>query len=301
MSTSKPRKPSALRPAASKGGAQGASKGGKSGGPAGDAKPRRPAGGAPATPAGSLGVRKPGGPARPTRPGPAAAPRPTAAERAKADEPLSEQDMERLQDLLDAVPAPLEPLDISMLDGYLVGVLLQPRPVPFADWAPFVLDPDGRQPPRQFDGEALFALVRRRHRELNTAIAERQWFDPWVFELDEDAEPSEVVYAWVAGFALASEHFPELMEEEAAELLEPLAQLYMHLDPDDLEDAEELIEEIESLEPPSDVAEAVECLVRASLLLADVTRPLKSTQPAGRPGGPRRPGPGGRGGPSRRH
>lgn len=209
--------------------------------------------------------------------------------------------MERLQDLLDAVPAPLEPLDISMLDGYLVGVLLQPRPVPFADWAPFVLDADGRQPPRSFDGEALFALVRRRYRELNTAIAERQWFDPWVFELDEDAEPSEVVYAWVAGFALASEHFPELMQEEAAELLEPLAQLYMHLDPDDLEDADELIEEIESLEPPGDVAEAVECLVRASLLLADVTRPLKSTQPAGRPGASRRPGPGGRGGPPRRH
>ena len=221
-----------------------------------------------------------------------------------ADQPLSEQDMERLQDLLDAVPAPLEPLDISMLDGYLVGVLLQPQPVPFVDWAPCVLDPDGRQPPRGFDGEELFALVRRRHRELNAAIAERQWFDPWVFELDEDAEPSEVVYAWVAGFALATELFPALMQEDARELLEPLAQLYMHLDPDDLEDADELLEEIESLEPPTDVAEAVECLVRASLLLADVTRPLKSTQPARRPAGPRRASPGGqggRGGPSRRH
>lgn len=313
MSTSKPRKPNsapsstagggqrARRPAASAAGAR-SGQGASGKGPGATAPPRggaRPAGVGPAKPGAA-----PKAPPKGTRP--AAAPAPTRElGRAQAsivsNEPLSEQEMERLQDLLDAVPGPLEPLDISMLDGYLMGVLLQPRPVPFSDWAPFVLDPDGRQPPRGYDGEALFALVRRRYRELNTAIVDRQWFDPWVFELDEDAEPREVVYAWVAGFALASEHFPDLMAEEASELLEPLAQLYMHLDPDDLEDADDLLEEIESLEPPSDVAEAVECLVRASLLLADVTRPLKSTQPPARPGTPRRPGPGGRGGPPRRH
>ena len=35
--------------------------------------------------------------------------------------------MNRLQTLLDKIPEPLEPLDISMLDGYLCGVLLQPH------------------------------------------------------------------------------------------------------------------------------------------------------------------------------
>jgi uncharacterized protein len=49
--------------------------------------------------------------------------------------------------------------------------------------------------------------------------------------------------------------------------------VYRHLDAEDLEDAEDLIEEIESLEPPADLAEAVEDLVRATLLLADITRP----------------------------
>ena len=38
-----------------------------------------------------------------------------------------ELDIDRLQALLDAVPAPLEPLDVSMLDGYLCGVLVQPK------------------------------------------------------------------------------------------------------------------------------------------------------------------------------
>ena len=197
---------------------------------------------------------------------------------------LTEAEVEQLEAMLDQVPAPLEPLDVSMLDGYLVGVLLQPRAVPAFQWTKHVLDgEEGRSPPEGFDSRPLMALVKRRYSELNQAIVERQWFDPLVFELDEEAEPSEVVFPWVAGFALATELFPELMREDAADLLEPLASLFMHLDPDDLEDADELLEEIETLEPPSDVAEAVESLVRSTLLLADITRPVKSAAPAAPP------------------
>jgi uncharacterized protein len=69
-------------------------------------------------------------------------------------------------------------------------------------------------------------------------------------------------------------------------LLEPLAAIYLHLDPDDLEDADALLEEIESLEPPADLEEAVEGLVSAVLMLADVSRPLRPTARASAgPGG----------------
>jgi uncharacterized protein len=99
----------------------------------------------------------------------------------------------------------------------------------------------------------------------------------------------------VAGFATAVELFPALMQRDAAALTEPLALLYRHLEPDDLEDADSLLEEIESLEPPADLSEAVEGLVRATLLLADVAQPLASPAsrgPArGTPRGPRRPAP----------
>ncbi len=221
---------------------------------------------------------------------PAAAP---AVAPKAAPQPLSEAEMERLQALLDSVPAPLEPLDISMLDGYLVGVLLQPKAVQAFQWMPYVLDGEGRPAPQGFDSRELMALAKRRHQELNRAIAERQWFDPWVFELESDeedeAEPSEVVFPWVAGFALATDVFPELMRQDASELLEPLAALFMHLDPDDLEDADDLLEEIETLEPPSDLEEAVEGLVSACLLLADVTRPQPRPEAARRP--PARRGP----------
>ena len=182
--------------------------------------------------------------------------------------------MQELQDLLDRVPEPLEPLDVSMLDGFLCGVLLQPRTVPPEQWLPHVVDADGRPAPASVPVARIHALVLRRHAELARAIAARQWFDPWVYELDEDALPSETVMPWVAGFALAMELFPGLLRLDAPALLEPLAGLYMHLDPDDLEDADDLLAEIETLEPPQDLPEAVESLVRSTLLLADVSRPV---------------------------
>lgn len=196
--------------------------------------------------------------------------------RQAAQQALTEHELDELQQLLDAVPAPLEPLDVSMLDGFLCGVLLQPRRVSDAAWLPCITDADARALPANVDASRLHALARRRHDELDAAIGARRWFDPWVFELEgeADADPSEAVYAWVAGFALAMEHFPALMGLDAQRLREPLALLYRHLQPDDLEDADELLEEIDSLEPPEDLAEAVEDLVRATLLLADVSRPL---------------------------
>lgn len=192
-------------------------------------------------------------------------------------------DPDALQALLDALPAPLEPLDVTMLDGYLCGVLVQPQRIAEADWFPPLLDIEGRRPPAGFDLAPLREAVRARHAVLDAAIERRDWFDPWVYELDEDASPSETVMPWVAGFATACAHFPALMAQDNPALLEPLATLYMHLDPDDLEDADALIAEIETLEPPQELGEAVEGLVRSTLLLADVSRPQKKRplRPAG--------------------
>ena len=213
--------------------------------------------------------------------------------------PLGEPELDELQALLDGVPAPLEPLDVSMLDGFLCGVLVQPLRVPATRWLAHITDADGRALPPRFDAARLHVLAQRRHAELDDAIQRRHWFDPWVFELtgneaddhaqDDDIEPAAVdaVYPWVAGFATALELFPQLMGLDAKALTEPLALIYRHLAADDLEDADDLLAEIESLEPPADLSEAVEGLVRATLLLADVARPLAAPGAGPRPG-PRR-------------
>jgi len=195
---------------------------------------------------------------------------------------LADADLLRLQVLLDGVPAPLEPLDLSAIDGFLCGVLLQPQPVAPQRWLPCIADAEGRAAPG--DLTELHALVLRRHAELERAIARRRWFDPWI--ADAAPTPADAVLPWAAGFALAAERFSALLQIDDPALVEPLALVFMHFHPDDLEDAEALLAVIDTLEPPADLAEAVEDLVRAVLLIADVSRP-RDTQAAGARHAPR--------------
>jgi uncharacterized protein len=197
----------------------------------------------------------------------------------KSPAPLTDSERERLESLLDALPgAP----DISALDGFLVGVLLQPRAVPEMRWLPFLHDFEhGRAPPPAGASLApLHALVRRRHAELAAAIGARRWFDPWVFDLEPAhpgaaVAPSEIVLPWIAGWAAALEQFPALLAQAGTEAHEPLATLYAHFDPEDFEDDDDgaLAMLIAQIEPPESAAQAVEDLVRCTLLLADALQP----------------------------
>jgi uncharacterized protein len=193
-------------------------------------------------------------------------------------QPLTDADLDRLQDLLAALPAPLEPMDVMAIDGYLCGVILQPRALPAARWQPGLLDVEGRALPPGCDPAELLALVARRHAELQRAIDTRDWFDPWIYP-DDEAPVSDSVLPWVAGFAAALDHFPDLQAMESPELIEPLALIYLHFDAEDLEDADALAAVIETIEPPADLAEAVQDLVRAVMLIADVSRP-RAMRPA---------------------
>jgi uncharacterized protein len=198
---------------------------------------------------------------------------------------MDSTDLDALQALLDTVPAPLEALDVSMLDGYLVAIALQPKMPPPTEWMRWVLDSEeGRAPPATFNPEPIRALAMRRLQQLDAAIRQRQWFDPCVFQLDDEDDMQGALLPWVAGFALGADSFPRgLMACPEAQLLEPLAGIYQFLDVEDLEDADALIEAIEGIEPPTNLEEAVEILVAHTLLLADVSRPQKHAAPAPAP------------------
>ena len=95
------------------------------------------------------------------------------------------------------LPAPFEPLDVSALD-FLCGVLFAAAPRAGSARLPHVTDADGRKLPPSVDAGRLLALVRRRHAELDAVIQARQWFDPWVIELE--ATMPRPARRWWAGW-----------------------------------------------------------------------------------------------------
>jgi uncharacterized protein len=107
---------------------------------------------------------------------------------------LSDAEFDELDDLLAITPEPLEALDASMLDGYLAGVLVQPRLIPIEEWLPPIFDYEGRALPDDIDPAWLArirALVERRFASLNQSMLEQGWFYPLVLDLDAEEEGAE--------------------------------------------------------------------------------------------------------------
>src|SRR5690606_32212152 len=111
-------------------------------------------------------------------------------------------------------PEPLQPLSAVALDGYLCGVLVQPRIIAMDEWLPHAFDTDARPLPHDTDPAwhaRTVALIRRRHAVLSRSLlGEEDVFDPLIFEWDEDDAADEEddgldavsrpLMPWVAGF-----------------------------------------------------------------------------------------------------
>ncbi|WP_298233255.1 UPF0149 family protein [uncultured Azohydromonas sp.] len=218
---------------------------------------------------------------------------------------LTDQELAELDDLLAATPAPLQPLDIVMLDGYLCGVLVQPEVLDESRWMPPIFDVEQRPLPEDVDAQWLErcqALIRRRHEALNRALAEDGGFDPVLLDAesegeDEDAkaepevplseyeqqaiddakalqaslpEASRPLMPWVAGFEHAVHNFPGLLDssDEAVDLT--LARIFRHL-PVQTDEDREMLATLDQELPLADVDEAVDDLIMAVAELWDLT------------------------------
>ncbi len=130
---------------------------------------------------------------------------------------LTDAEFAELDDLLAQTPEPLQALDTSMLDGYLCGVLVQPRLIPIEEWLPPIFDFEGKPLPESVDPAWLArirGLVERRFASLNQSMLEQGWFYPVVLDLEAEAE------AEAAAQAEAGEAPAAATEAETAETTE---------------------------------------------------------------------------------
>jgi len=207
--------------------------------------------------------------------------------------PLSEREIEELDDALAAVPEPYEPLDVVMLDGFLVGVLLQPDPVLPAAWLPYVFDSEGRTAAMPADVDRLrrvSELIIRHYNVLAASIAARAPFDPIVYPVEDEAGRAAAGKAgiaalapWAAGFMNAIHLFPQLLDRhgEAPALAESLVGVLRHLPVDaeaPAEQARRFAEDRQRIEremPLHDLDDAIDHLIECVLDAADISRPRR--------------------------
>ena len=207
---------------------------------------------------------------------------------------LTDAEFAELDELLEATPEPLEPLDVVMLDGYLCGVIVEPVPLEPAAWLTHVFDFDGRPLPDSVDAawqQRTTALIMRRHTALNRALAEDGWFDPLILELDDEHPPealeegeadpaaalgpvSHALMPWVAGFQHAMASFPDLDEMDDDSVMAALARLYRHL-PAETDEERELVAMLDDEQPLASLDDGIEDLVAAVADLYDLTSELR--------------------------
>ena len=196
---------------------------------------------------------------------------------------LTDAEFDELDTLLQATPQPHEPLDVLMLDGYLVGVLVQPRVVPTEEWLARVFDLEGGALPASADAAWLArcrSLIERRQLALNAALSEDGWFDPMVVDTDRappvsEYEPvqspvSRALLPWAAGFHWAQECFPELGHSDEDAVASALARIYRHL-PAQTDEDREVVAILEREQPLATLDEGIEDLVLAAVDLWDLT------------------------------
>jgi len=165
-------------------------------------------------------------------------PPPSRGALAAADVDLSQDEIGELDTLLATIPEPLDPLDAVMLDGFLCGVVVQPRLLEPDDWLPYVFDAGGHRWGEAEPGpdqRRARALVLRRHAALNRSLAERGDFDPLLLEPSPDdageqaraaADPvGAMLSPWVAGFAQAIDLLPALSELDDPQVRAALARI----------------------------------------------------------------------------
>jgi uncharacterized protein len=196
---------------------------------------------------------------------------------------LNDGELDELADLLAATPEPLQPLDVLMLDGYLAGVLVQPRLVPIDEWLPPLFDFERRALPDATDATWLArtrALIERRRDALNAAISEDGFFDPVIVDVEQlppaseyDAVHSPVSRAlmpWAAGFQWAQECFADLEDSADDAVGAVLARIYRHLPPQG-DDDKLLLATLDRSQPLKDLDAGLEDLVNATVELWDLT------------------------------
>jgi uncharacterized protein len=199
----------------------------------------------------------------------------------KTPPPLTDAEINEIDELLAAVPAPYETVDAVILDGYLAGVLVQPVMLEPEQWLPPIFGTEG-MPEGGIEGwseaqhNRLITLITRRKDEMLRGILEDGWFDPLVPMMEDDdgkalegKDAMEGLGYWAAGFEWALANFPQLEEAALPGVPDLLDSIWRHL-PEQDETQRAMTKALDEEHPLRNLDEGIEALVFDVVDLAQI-------------------------------
>lgn len=155
--------------------------------------------------------------------------------------PLTDEDINQLDDLLATSSCADDTFDVSMLDGFLSAIaLLNPPLQDESEWYPYIFNEEGT-PCEVDEPETVKRLVCQRLQEIRAFQAQRQFYNPIIFPL-EDEDGNQVtgvdglaaLEPWAMGFYNALAQYSDRVDvTEAIEAQLCRVHRFLELDQED--------------------------------------------------------------------
>ena len=187
----------------------------------------------------------------------------------------SDQDLDRLSQLLFALPQENMPMTLGELDGYITGILACPDVIPPSDWLPHVWgEPDEANFPDEATANATISAVMAHYNSVAEGMMNSLWVEP-IYEIDQNSDET-LWEPWVDGFTRAMRLRPEVWgdvldqtdEEAQSSLIFVMALQELYEGTGKFSDEE--IDEIDAEAPdliPNCIA-SILCVTRPEIVLA---------------------------------
>jgi uncharacterized protein len=119
--------------------------------------------------------------------------------------------LDRLEDLLEALPSENEPMSVSELDGFVTGILACPEIIPLSDWLSHVWGVTGDADfPDLETAEETIGAVMAHYNYVASRITASLWIEP-IYEIDPNSDET-LWEPWVDGFTRAMALRPDAWE-----------------------------------------------------------------------------------------
>ena len=123
-------------------------------------------------------------------------------------EPLTEADLDELDEYLLSLDEFDDSMDMSMLDGFFTAIVCGQRLIPPSEWMPWIWDAGKGEREPAFESEAqaeriLGLMMGHMNGIITTLIQAPDQFEPLLMENPNDGDPIPIIDEWCVGFVTA--------------------------------------------------------------------------------------------------